>query len=121
MFNSRLQKSCENLNGSSNNWSPFVIGVGGGTASGKTTVCGKIMEMLGQGSIANHKRRVVCISQDSFYKPLTEDQKIEAQKGNYDFDHPNSFDNVLMKSVLQDMINGKKVQLPIWDFKTHSR
>ena len=118
---SSFAKSCENLNGSSNKWSPFVIGVGGGTASGKTTVCGKIMEKLGQGSIANHKRRVVCISQDSFYKPLTEEQKIEAQKGNYDFDHPNSLDNHLMKTVLQNIINAKVVYLPVWDFKTHSR
>ena len=55
--------------------SPFLIGVGGGTASGKSTVCRKIMEKLGQDLVDNNQRRVVCISQESFYKVLNERDK----------------------------------------------
>lgn len=54
---------------------PFLIGVGGGTASGKSTVCKKIMEKLGQDVVDNNQRRVVCISQESFYKVLNEDDR----------------------------------------------
>lgn len=48
---------------------PFLIGVAGGTASGKSTVCSKIMDKLGQDMDRYHQR-VVCISQDSFYREL---------------------------------------------------
>ncbi|CAG0926303.1 unnamed protein product [Notodromas monacha] len=68
---------------------PFLIGVTGGTASGKSTVCHRIMEMLGQNNVAEHQRKVVCISQDSFYKELTDSgNKSKAIKGLYNFDHP---------------------------------
>lgn len=59
----------------SNQGSPFLIGVGGGTASGKSTVCRKIMEKLGQDLVDNNQRRVVCISQESFYKVLNESDR----------------------------------------------
>lgn len=49
---------------------PFLIGVAGGTASGKSTVCSKIMEKLGQDTMDRYHQRVVCISQDSFYREL---------------------------------------------------
>lgn len=77
-------------NGSSNKKTPFLIGVAGGTASGKSTVCSKIMEKLGQDSVDHHHRRVVCISQDSFYRTLTDEEKSLASKGNYNFDHPDA-------------------------------
>lgn len=53
---------------------PFLIGVAGGTASGKSTVCRKIMEKLGQDTVDHRHQQVVCISQDSFYRELTPDE-----------------------------------------------
>ncbi|KAG8142005.1 putative Uridine-cytidine kinase protein [Naja naja] len=47
---------------------PFLIGVSGGTASGKSTVCEKIMELLGQNEVDHRQRKVVILSQDRFYK-----------------------------------------------------
>lgn len=60
---------------------PFIIGVAGGTASGKTTVCQQIVDRL-------EDKRVVVISQDSFYKSLNEEQRKLAAKSEYNFDHP---------------------------------
>uniref|UniRef100_A0A672T4V8 uridine/cytidine kinase n=1 Tax=Sinocyclocheilus grahami TaxID=75366 RepID=A0A672T4V8_SINGR len=67
---------------------PFLIGVAGGTASGKSSVCEKIMELLGQDKIDRHQRQVVILSQDSFYRELTPEQKAKALKGQFNFDHP---------------------------------
>lgn len=69
--------------------SPFLIGVAGGTASGKTSVCKKIMEQLGQQD--SSQKRVVMLSQDSFYKKLDSKEKKLADKGDYNFDHPGMF------------------------------
>ncbi|MGH0163268.1 UNVERIFIED_CONTAM: hypothetical protein FKN15_044628 [Acipenser sinensis] len=67
---------------------PFLIGVSGGTASGKSTVCAKIMELLGQNEVDHHQRKVVIVSQDRFYRVLTIEQKAKALRGQYNFDHP---------------------------------
>jgi chloramphenicol 3-O-phosphotransferase len=58
---------------------PFVIGVGGGTASGKSTVCNMIIQQL-------HDHRVVLVNQDSFYRGLTAEELENV--GEYNFDHP---------------------------------
>eukprot|EP01027_Heterolobosea_sp_BB2_P012214 GEZU01017716.1.p1 GENE.GEZU01017716.1~~GEZU01017716.1.p1 ORF type:complete len:133 (+),score=17.53 GEZU01017716.1:246-644(+) len=60
---------------------PFIIGVAGGTASGKTTVCKMIMQQL-------EGRRVVVISQDSFYKNLSDEEIQLVHQSLYNFDHP---------------------------------
>ena len=88
---------------------PFLIGVAGGTASGKSTVCEKIMENLRQMHQVmmmrmmsmmmmmimmmkeNMERHVVHISQDSFYRDLKQAEKVRAAKGLYNFDHPGTF------------------------------
>lgn len=49
------------------------------------------MELLGQNKVDHHQRKVAIISQDSFYKVLTPDQKAKALKGQYNFDHPGAF------------------------------
>ncbi|XP_013862022.1 uridine-cytidine kinase 1 [Austrofundulus limnaeus] len=100
---------------------PFLIGVSGGTASGKSTVCAKIMELLGQNKVDHRQRKVAIISQDSFYKVLTPDQKAKALKGQYNFDHPEAFDNELMYKTLKDIVEGNVVEVPTYDFVTHSR
>lgn len=54
----------------------------------QSSVCEKIMELLGQNKIDHHQRQVVILSQDSFYKVLTPEQKAKAVKGQFNFDHP---------------------------------
>ncbi|KAJ4926137.1 hypothetical protein JOQ06_008320 [Pogonophryne albipinna] len=100
---------------------PFLIGVSGGTASGKSTVCAKIMELLGQNKVDHRQRKVVIISQDSFYRVLTAEQKGKMLKGQYNFDHPEAFDTDLMYQTLTEIAEGKVVQVPTYDFVTHSR
>ncbi|XP_054996260.1 uridine-cytidine kinase 1 isoform X2 [Sorex araneus] len=100
---------------------PFLIGVSGGTASGKSTVCEKIMELLGQNEVDHRQRKLVILSQDRFYKVLTAEQKAKALKGQYNFDHPDAFDNDLMLRTLKSIVEGKTVEVPTYDFVTHSR
>ncbi|XP_076232353.1 uridine-cytidine kinase isoform X2 [Calliopsis andreniformis] len=99
---------------------PFLIGVSGGTASGKSTVCKRIMEKLGQVDMDHMQRQVVCISQDSFYRDLTPAEKIKAEKGQYNFDHPDAFDNDLILQTLQDILAGVKCEIPAYDYRTNS-
>ncbi|XP_064457686.1 uridine-cytidine kinase-like isoform X2 [Ornithodoros turicata] len=101
--------------------SPFLIGVAGGTASGKTTVCRKIMEKVGQGTIDNTQRRLACIHQDSFYRELSPAESELASQGRYNFDHPDAFDDGLMMSILGDILNEKVVKVPVYDFINNSR
>lgn len=101
--------------------SPFLIGVAGGTASGKSTVCQKIMDKVGQYSVEHQQRQVICISQDSFYKELDVEEKKKASKGKYNFDHPDAFDADLMQKVLKDVLEGREVQIPVYDFKLNCR
>ncbi|XP_012274268.1 uridine-cytidine kinase-like 1 [Orussus abietinus] len=93
---------------------PFVIGICGGSASGKTTVATKIIESL-------DVPWVTLLSMDSFYKVLNEKQHEMAAHNEYNFDHPDAFDFELLKSTLQRLKEGKKVEVPIYNFVTHSR
>jgi len=114
--------------------SPFIIGITGGTASGKTTVCKKIIESLSD-------QNIVIISQDDFYKNLNANQKTLAYANNFDFDHPGSnstssvslgyvftvfhpkdaLDWDLMEEVILSLKSGKVTEIPQYDFSTHSR
>jgi len=96
---------------------PFIIGVSGGTASGKTSVCDLIIKEL--ESSKEHHRRVALISQDCFYKSL--DHATLTNVHEYNFDHPDAFDWKLMETTLRDLSLGKPVKIPIYDFVTHSR
>uniref|UniRef100_A0A672T6I4 Uridine-cytidine kinase 2b n=1 Tax=Sinocyclocheilus grahami TaxID=75366 RepID=A0A672T6I4_SINGR len=89
--------------------------------SSQSSVCEKIMELLGQDKIDRHQRQVVILSQDSFYRELTPEQKAKALKGQFNFDHPDAFDNELVMKTLQDIIQGETVHIPVYDFVTHSR
>ncbi|XP_042638719.1 uridine-cytidine kinase-like 1 [Orycteropus afer afer] len=92
----------------------FVIGLGGGSASGKTTVARMIIEAL-------DVPWVVLLSMDSFYKVLTRQQQEQAARNNFNFDHPDAFDFDLIISTLKKLKQGKSVKVPIYDFTTHSR
>jgi len=100
---------------------PFMIGVAGGTASGKSTVCEKLMDQLGQQNVNNVEKQVVHLSQDSFYRELAPSEISKANKGMFNFDHPDAFDNELMESCLTNIINGKVTRIPQYDFKTNAR
>ncbi|XP_055628550.1 uridine-cytidine kinase-like 1 [Toxorhynchites rutilus septentrionalis] len=93
---------------------PFVIGICGGSASGKTTVARKIIESL-------DVPWVTLLSMDCFYRILNEKQHLQATRNEYNFDHPDAFDIELMKDVLQRLKEGRKVEVPVYNFVTHSR
>ncbi|XP_066964611.1 uridine-cytidine kinase 2 isoform X3 [Macrobrachium rosenbergii] len=86
-----------------------------------STVCKRIMERLGQDDIEHSQRRVVCISQDSFYRPLTPEESSKALKGLFNFDHPDAFDNELILKTLRQILDGKICKIPNYDFVTNSR
>ncbi|XP_077186196.1 uridine-cytidine kinase-like 1 isoform X3 [Paroedura picta] len=92
----------------------FVIGLCGGSASGKTTVANKIIEAL-------DVPWVVLLSMDSFYKVLNKEKQQQAARNEYNFDHPDAFDFDLLISVLRKLKEGKSVKVPVYDFTTHSR
>ncbi|CAH1799849.1 unnamed protein product [Owenia fusiformis] len=100
---------------------PFLIGVGGGTASGKSSVCKKIMEQLGQNDIDDCKRQVIIVSQDCFYRELNKVEREKAFRGEFNFDHPDAFDDKLMYKTMQDIKDGKYVNIPAYDYKNHQR
>ncbi|KAJ6424084.1 hypothetical protein OIU84_024960 [Salix udensis] len=91
---------------------PFVIGVSGGTASGKTTVCDMIIQQL-------HDHRVVLVNQDSFYRGLTPEESKRVHE--YNFDHPDAFDTEQLLDCVQKLRSGHSYQVPIYDFKNHRR
>ncbi|XP_066532754.1 uridine-cytidine kinase-like 1 isoform X2 [Hoplias malabaricus] len=92
----------------------FVIGLCGGSASGKTTVANKIIEAL-------DVPWVVLLSMDSFYKVLTKEEQELAAKNEYNFDHPDAFDFELLVTVLRKLKKGKSIKVPVYDFTSHSR
>jgi len=90
----------------------FIIGIAGGTGSGKTTVVKKLAERLPKGE-------VVVLHQDSYYKdssgvPMEERQKIN-------FDHPNAFDWALLEDHIHQLREGHAIEEPIYDYITCSR
>ncbi|EDV27442.1 uncharacterized protein TRIADDRAFT_20888 [Trichoplax adhaerens] len=94
---------------------PFIIGIAGGTASGKTSVCKKVIEELDLAENSSNRNAVVAVSQDSFYKDLSPHEKDLAKVGEYNFDHPDAFDEDLMKETMLKIASGKPVNLPIYD------
>ncbi|MDF2939121.1 MAG: udk [Paenibacillaceae bacterium] len=90
----------------------LVIGIAGGTGSGKTTVARRILKRIGTEHVA-------LISQDSYYKHQPHLTKEERARVNYD--HPNSFDNELLIEHLQRLRQGKSIQVPVYSFSEHIR
>lgn len=91
---------------------PFVIGVAGGSGSGKTTVTEKLMEQLG----AEHAVR---LSHDNYYRNLDALSMEERVKTNYD--HPSSLETELLVEHLQVLLSGKAVEIPTYDFAQYTR
>ncbi len=91
---------------------PLVIGIAGGTGSGKTTVAQVILERVGAQHIA-------LLPHDAYYKDLS--QLPLAQRAQVNFDHPNSLDTELLIQHVQLLKQNQPIDLPVYDFKTHSR
>ena len=90
----------------------MIIGICGGTGSGKTTVANRILESVS-------KDEVVFLQQDSYYRNL--DQLPLDIRDVVNFDHPDAIDNDLLVEHLRALKQGRSVELPLYDFKTHSR
>lgn len=90
----------------------LIIGICGGTGSGKTTVARSILEAVST-------RDVVFIQQDSYYRNLKDLPLDYRQLAN--FDHPDALDNDLLVNHIRKLKAGEAVDLPIYDFRTHTR
>ena len=91
---------------------PTVIGIAGGTGSGKTFLTKKILEM-------SVTKDIVVIEQDAYYKDLSHMPYEKRVKQN--FDHPDSIDLDLFESQLLQLIKGEEINIPIYDFSKHIR
>lgn len=90
----------------------LIIGIGGGTGSGKTTVVKEIIKQLPEGEVA-------VISQDSYYKDLSHLSMEDRVQVN--FDHPNAIDFDLLGQHLQLLKEGAFIEQPVYSFEAHNR
>lgn len=91
---------------------PLVIGVAGGSGSGKTTVSRAILERVG-------RERIVFLQHDSYYHDLSHLPLEQRRKVN--FDHPDAFDNELFIAHVDALIRGEAVEVPTYDFASYTR
>jgi uridine kinase len=91
---------------------PFVIGIAGGTGSGKTTVAHAIVKRVGE-------ERIAFLSHDSYYRDFVDLPKDVLNRKN--FDHPDSLETELLVRHLKALKQGMVVEAPIYDFKVHRR
>jgi uridine kinase len=91
----------------------LVIGIAGGTGSGKTSVTQKILEGL------HAQERVVVIQHDSYYRDISSYGTITPDQIN--FDHPDSLDTSLLVEHIKELKNKRPIEQPIYNFATHSR
>lgn len=91
---------------------PTVIGIAGGSGSGKTSVTRKIMEALNGHS-------VILIEQDYYYKDQSDKTFEERLETNYD--HPFAFDNNLLISHIRQLIDRQPVEIPTYNYEIHTR
>src|SRR5919202_657386 len=90
----------------------MIIGICGGTGSGKTTVANRILQAVGA-------RDVAFIQQDSYYRDL--DRMPLDYRSKVNFDHPDAIDNDLLVAHVRALKAGETVELPVYDFKNHVR
>lgn len=91
---------------------PLIIGVAGGSGSGKSTVVEKIIQEIGNDDIQ-------LIEHDSYYRDLSHFSFAEREKQN--FDHPSALETELLITHLKMLHSGEQVEMPVYDFVTHSR
>jgi len=91
---------------------PLVIGIAGGTGSGKSTVAKVIIDRVG----ANH---IALLPHDAYYKDLVNLEP--AQRATINFDHPDSLETSLLIQHIKQLKKFLSIELPVYDFKTHTR
>lgn len=92
---------------------PLIIGIAGGSASGKSLISKRLSEAF------EHKKSMVIIKQDDYYKDQSHMTMEERVKTNYD--HPFAFDNDLLVEQLDELLAGNEVAKPVYDFVNHTR
>lgn len=90
----------------------MIIGICGGTGSGKTTIAKRIVESVGE-------ENVNLIEQDSYYRNLADMPLDERRQAN--FDHPDAVDSDLLINHIKRLMDGYPVKIPKYDFTTHTR
>ncbi|SCU80243.1 LADA_0B05908g1_1 [Lachancea dasiensis] len=93
---------------------PYIIGIGGTSGSGKTSVAAKITSSI-------NTPWTVLMSLDNFYKPLTPEERKRALENSYDFDEPSAIDLDLAYNCIKSLKEGKKTCIPIYSFSEHNR
>lgn len=91
---------------------PIIFGVAGGTGSGKTTVAQRILELVGADKVA-------FVPHDAYYRDLSHLSPDE-RKG-FNFDHPDALETPLMVQHVKQLRAGRSIDIPVYDFKTHTR
>lgn len=91
---------------------PLVLGIAGGTGSGKTTVAQSILHRVGS-------ERIAFLPHDAYYRNLSRLSLEERRKINYD--HPDSLETELMVTHLRALLEWRAIDLPVYDFATHLR
>ena len=91
---------------------PVVVGVAGGTGSGKTTVAQVILERVSAD-------RITTLMHDAYYKDLSD--LPPAQRAQMNFDHPYSLETDLMVRHLEQLRQFQSIEMPVYDFTTHTR
>jgi uridine kinase len=90
----------------------ILIGITGASGSGKTLVAENIIKQLGS-------ENVVLMEEDSYYRDLSDIPLDERAQRN--FDHPDAFDHDLLSKHIKELLSGKTIAHPIYDYTTHSR
>ena len=90
----------------------LILGISGGTGSGKTTIANAIVDRLPEGAVS-------LIQHDAYYRDLTE--LTDEQREQINFDHPDSLDNDLLVEHLDMLRRGEEIPRPNYDFVTHKR
>lgn len=91
---------------------PVVIGIAGGSGSGKTTLAQLVLERIGA-------HRIAYLPHDAYYKDLSE--LPPNQRHTINFDHPDSLDTELLINHIEQLKRDQPIQMPVYDFKTHTR
>lgn len=92
---------------------PVIIGIAGGSGSGKTTIAHEIADRI------NDDDHIMIMTQDSYYKDNTDLPMSERKKINYD--HPDAFDMPLLEAQLNQLLHRKSIEMPTYDFTAHTR
>lgn len=91
---------------------PIVIGIAGGSGSGKTTIANEILERVGT-------QRIAFFPHDAYYKDLSHIPL--SKRADVNFDHPDALDTELLIHHIKQIKSGNSIEFPVYDFKTHTR